>query len=74
MEAAQKLNLDEYNFFLRGGIVCWDAPFIMQIIHFGLYRFWIVKLRWTILVVGWTMYTGTISLNLTSRDLPTYFD
>lgn len=23
MEAAQKLNLDEYNFFLRGGVVSW---------------------------------------------------
>lgn len=25
MEAAQKLNMDEYNFFLRGGVVCWGA-------------------------------------------------
>lgn len=33
LEAAGKLNMDEYNFFLRGGVVCILLDFIFKILH-----------------------------------------
>ena len=33
LEAAGKLNMDEYNFFLRGGVVCVILNFLFKLLH-----------------------------------------